>query len=62
MWRDIGTESARAENERIEKRRNAHYAAKIVSDPIREMHETLRDIQSLLAELMEEIKKRNTSS
>lgn len=61
-WHSIGEESARRENERIEQRRNAYYSAEAVSNPIREMHGTLRDIQSLLAELLEEIKKKNTNN
>ena len=56
-WTSLGEQSARQENERIEQRRNAHYSAEIVSNPIRQMHETLKEIQVLLTEVLEAIRK-----
>lgn len=56
-WTSLGEQSARQENERIEQRRNAYYSAEIVSNPIRQMHETLKEIQVLLTEVLEAIRK-----
>jgi len=56
-WEELSRLRAQRENERLEAQKLAHYQAERISDPLREMGETMRDIKSLLHELLEEIKR-----
>jgi len=52
-WREIGMENAKRENERLERQGLAHYSANLISNPIVEMHDTLKEIKLLLHEILQ---------
>jgi hypothetical protein len=56
-WDELQRDAAKEANKKLEAQRMAVYQSQLITDPVREMHETLRDIRSLLNEILEEIKK-----
>lgn len=58
-WHEIGAESAKRENERLERQKLAYYSAQLVNNPIVEMHDTLKEIHVLLRDLLDEVRSQN---
>lgn len=51
-----GTQAAANRNKKLEQQRSMLNVSERIADPIRDLHETMKDIKSLLAELLFEIR------